>query len=764
MSPSPNTEQRAGREETLRRLHGLMRGINDDLDLGRTLQAVSNGVVEGLGFEVTVINLVQPDGNFRVVAVAGSDEARETLLGQLGQRAEWDRWLSLCTPVGEILVDYRRLADDGSDVPTWVPNTPISEDEDAWHPLDAVVAPLRTSRSGLLGTLSVDLPLDGRRPSTEQLELLEIYAAQASVAIENAALHTALVTRDAEREQALGRLTAVLGEVPAAIVELDLGGRIRMWNPAAEEMFGWAADEVLGQINPTVDAEGYEEGMADLQRGEVVHRQLARRRRKDGSMLDVELSSAVLTDAEGVPFGYIGVLSDVTDRVSLERELRHAAFHDPLTGLANRALLRERLDELAGRTDICLLLLDLDGFKAVNDTLGHGIGDEVLLEVSRRLARSCRPTDLLVRLGGDEFVALVVGSPQRAIRLAERFLQILSNPIALADRVITLGGSIGIASPSADGADSALRDADIAMYVAKSRGKGRYQVFEPALRDDVLDRAALSEDLRSAVGAGQLALRYHPVIDVSTRAVVAVEALLRWNHPTRGELSPLLFVPLAEESGAIHAIGDWVLREACAELRRLQAVLPPDNDITVSVNLSAVQLHSAGLVERVQEILTEAGLEPCNLVLELTESVLVEDLEEAVLVLSRLRSIGVRLAMDDFGAGYSSLRYLKRLPFDFVKLDKGLLDGVDRDPAALALADAVLGLLNRLGLRTCAEGIETVAQLDVVESLGFELGQGFLVAKPLLPADLRQLLLRGWDAPPLPAPRDGRTPVLGPAQ
>jgi diguanylate cyclase (GGDEF)-like protein/PAS domain S-box-containing protein len=751
-------------EAPLRRLHALVRGINGDLDLARTLESVTHGIVEGLGFQVAVINLVQPDGDFLVVNVAGSEEARAALLGGRGKRADWDRWLGLCTPVGSLLVDYRRLADDGSEVPTWVPDTPVSDDEDAWHPLDAVIAPLRTSRSGLLGTLSVDLPRDGRRPSPEQLELLEMYAAQASVAIENAALHTALVTRDAERERTLGRLTALLGEVPVAIVELDLEGRVRTWNPAAEEMFGWTAEEVIGQVNPTVDPEGYRQGLLDLQRGEVIHRRETRRLRKDGSMIDVEMSTAVLTDADDKPFAYIGVISDVTDRVTLERELRHAAFHDPLTGLANRALLRDRLDALAPDADAWLLLADLDGFKSVNDTYGHEVGDGVLLEVARRLSRSCRSTDLLVRLGGDEFVALVTGGRDRAIALAERFVAILAEPVELADREIVLGCSIGIASPAEDGGDSALRDADIAMYVAKSRGKGRWQLFEPALRETVLDRATLIVDLRRAVARRELYLRYHPVIDVHSRTVVAYEALLRWTHPVRGELSPLLFIPLAEESGRIHEIGDWVLLEACTQLRVLQQELgSAADDLTVSVNLSAVQLHAPGLVERVASILATTQLEPRGLVLELTESVLIDDVEDAVGVLTKLRALGVRLALDDFGAGYSSLRYLKRMPFDFVKLDKGLLDGVDRDPAALALMDAVLSLLNRLGLRTCAEGIETSEQLAIVESLGCELGQGFLVAKPMLIADLTHLLVHGWDAPPLPEPRTERSRVAGPA-
>ena len=751
----------AAHEAPLRKLHALVRGINGDLDLDRTLEAVTHGTVEGLGFQVAVVNLVQPDGDFLVVNVAGSDEARAALLGRRGDRLEWDRWLSLCTPVGAVLVDYRRI-DDAAAVPTWVPDTPISDDEDAWHPLDSVVAPLRTSRSGLLGTLSVDLPLDGRRPSPEQLELLEMYAAQASIAIENAALHTALVTRDAERERTLGRLEALLGEVPAAIIELDLDGMVRSWNPAAERMFGWSAAEVIGGVNPTVAPHEYQEGLEQLRRGDVVHRQQTRRVRRDGSQIDVEMSSGVLRDADGRPFGYIGVLSDVTNQVSLERELRHAAFHDPLTGLANRALLRDRLDRLGGE-EAWLLLADLDGFKGVNDTLGHAVGDQVLVEVARRLARGCRSADLLVRLGGDEFVMLVRGSRDEALVLADRLVQLLAEPIAVADQEVVLGCSVGVASPSPGSADSALRDADIAMYVAKSKGKGRHQLFEAAQREQVLDRATLIEDLHRAADAGQLQLRYHPVIDVATRAVVAFEALLRWQHPTRGELSPLLFIPLAEESGAIHGIGDWVLREACAELCRIQDLLPAYADLTFTVNLSAIQLHRPGLVARVAEVLRTTGLAPQGLVLELTESVLIDDVEDAVRVLGELRGIGVRLALDDFGAGHSSLRYLKRMPFDFVKLDKGLLDGVDRDPAALALLDASISLLNRLGLRTCAEGIETSAQLAVVESLGCELGQGFLVCKPLPIDQVVHLLTHGWDAPPVPQPRAARDPVSGPA-
>jgi len=565
---------------------------------------------------------------------------------------------------------------------------------------------------------------------------------------ENRRLRAEIAVREAERDQTQGRLAALVGETSAAIIELDLDGLVQLWNPAAEDLFGWTAEEVLGLPNPTVPREDYTERLADLAAGSVMHRAPGRRRRKDGTSIDVEISTAVLRRPDGEAFGFIGVLSDTTERVLLEQELRQAAFHDSLTGLANRALLRTRLDA-AGTAPSALLLLDLDGFKGVNDALGHAQGDEVLRQVARRIRASCRPTDLVARLGGDEFVVLVDGGEDRAVPLAKRLLRVLAQPVDLGEREVGLGCSIGIAYPSAASSESALRDADIAMYAAKARGKGCFAVFEPPMRAAVLERAGLVEDLRVALADNEFALRYHPVIDTRTHAIVGLEALLRWNHPTRGELSPLLFVPLAEESGLIVEMGEWVLREACNQLRDWHRDLPEQRRLTVSVNLSALQLHVPDLLERVRTVLEDTGLAPRRLVLELTESVLVENVEDAVQVLERLRALGVRLAMDDFGAGYSSLRYLKELPFDFVKLDRGLIDGIDRDPSALALADAVLAFLHRLGLRVVAEGIETPGQLAALQQLGCDLAQGYLVARPLLAEEVLPLLTGGWPQAPL---------------
>ncbi len=469
------------REEALARLHALVRGINADLDLPRTLQAVCEGVVVGLGFEVAVVNLVQ-DGAVEVVAVEGSDDARAALLGQRGATDEWERWVGRCSPVGGVLVDYRRVL-DADDVPTWIPEAAAvaDGDPDAWHPLDAVLATLWSRRSGVLGYLSVDLPRDGRRPDAHQLELLEMYAAQASIAIENARLHTQVVRRDAEQAALLARLTTLVAEAPVAIVELDADGLVRVWNPAAERTFGWTSEEVLGRPNPVVDVAEHAARLAAAADGDGTSREELRRRRKDGSEVDVSLSSRALRDGADRITGYLGVYADVTDRLLLERELRYAAEHDPLTGLPNRALFRARLDRAvrAGASG-ALLLLDLDGFKQVNDSQGHEAGDRLLVELGARLRGAARADDTVARLGGDEFVILVTAAAD-AEPLAERLVGLLAEPVELGGGPVRLGCSVGISflGPGAT-SDVVLRQADLAMYRAKACGRGRYAVARPA--------------------------------------------------------------------------------------------------------------------------------------------------------------------------------------------------------------------------------------------------------------------------------------------
>lgn len=735
------------RASALARLSGLAGRITADLDLARTLDAVCSAVVEALRFRVAVVNLVVPGGDYETVAVAGSDSAREALLGQRGSAADWESWMAQCERVGGLLVDYRGTELAGR-LPQWVPDAagpaPDPDDPRVWQPMDILLAPLWSPRVGALGAIGVDLPHDGLRPGPDRLELLEVFAAQATVAIENAQLHTALVARGAEQRQALDRLAALVSQAPVAILEVDLSGRVRSWNPAAVRIFGWTSDEVLGRANPIVDPAAYDAWVADLSgRAGAARRSDVRRRHKDGRDVDVTVSSAPLHDGDGSVTGYIAVFEDVTDRVVLERELRHAALHDPLTGLPNRALLRQQLERRGGGPTRpgALLLLDLDGFKVVNDTLGHGAGDLVLVEVARRLLAESRSGDVVARLGGDEFV-MVVAQGEDVRGMADRLVGVLAEPVSVLGHEVDLGCSIGIKDLAADGSvDAVLRDADLAMYAAKALGKGGYRVFEPALLDAAVLNDQTVRDLRRAVPEQQLELRWHPVVDVHSYDVLGLEALLRWQHPVRGELEPAAFVAAAEQTGLVVPIGAWVLQAGCEQAQRWRREVPAAADLTVSVNVSPVQLRSPRIVDTVRAALVDSGLPPPALVLELTEDVLVDDVELAVATLADLRGLGVRLALDDFGAGYSSLRYLKRLPVDLVKLDRMLLDGLEQDPAALALVDGVLTLLRRLGLTAVAEGIDAPSQLAVLQALQCPAGQGYLFSPPL-PAHAVPELLR----------------------
>lgn len=778
--PGRDLPQAEARAASLRRLHALVGTINQDLDLATTLRAVAQGVVDGLGFQVAVVNLVVDGGDLEVVAVAGPDAARKALLGTVGTRAGWDAYLAQCQPVGALLVDYSGQA-HFEEVPSWVPDIAPVPDVVAWKPRDELLARLSTPRAGLLGVISVDLPLDGLRPGPDQLELLEMYAAQASLAVENARLHTRLLVQQAEREEALGRLSALVDKAPVAILELDLEGRIRLWNPGAERIFGWAPEEVLGLANPTIGSHAEEATLARLVEDGGVSRVEARRLRKDGTEVDVEMSSAVLRGDDGRAFGYIGVLADITDRLHMHEQLRLAALTDPLTGLANRTRFGQALREVSdeGRTAV-LLLLDLDGFKNINDTLGHGAGDEVLCEVARRLRRTCRAGELVARLGGDEFVILVRDDDLAAGgQLGQRLVEVLAEAFDVGGRPTRLGASVGVAGtrPGALPGDL-LRDADIAMYSAKSSGKGRLAVFEPALHEAVVARTELVEALRSAPQLGQLTLRHHPVVEVSSGRVVALEALLRWHHPERGELVPESFVPLAEETGLIVPIGEWVLQEACTGMRRWHVDLPHRARMSTTVNVSAVQLRDGVVVRQVRDALADSGLEPRRLVLELTESVMVEDLPATLEVMAELTGLGVRLALDDFGTGWSSLSQLVRLPVETVKLDRSLIPRPGADPAALDLLDAVLVLLRRIGKQVVAEGVETAEQLAVLRSWDCPFVQGHLFGLPLdtaaagalvavgrVPVDLPLQAVsgvRGAGTPPLPPGYLGPLPTRGP--
>lgn len=426
-------------------------------------------------------------------------------------------------------------------------------------------------------------------------------------------------------------------------------------------------------------------------------------------------------------------------------ELALLAFRDPLTKLSNRALFRERVEQALNGPDaaagrMAILFIDLDNFKAVNDTFGHNTGDRLLVEVAGRLLHTTRGCDTVARLGGDEFGILLVGDESKGLIVAERTIASLRKPFNLDGLTIHVGASIGLArgGPS-DGADELLRNADVAMYAAKEEGRNRYRVFEPAMHEALLDRAEMEGALRAALDRDEIRLEYQPIVDLSSESIVGYEALVRWRHPLRGNVEPSAFIPLAEDCGVILPIGRRVLQDACRDAAQWEKMLPAV-PITVSVNVSSRQLEHPGFIDDLTGILRASGLSPERLVLEITESVIMRD---SVLNLERLRqmkALGIRLAIDDFGTGFSSLAYLQRFPVDVIKIDKAFVKSVAISASDAALARTIVMLSDTLHLKTVAEGIEYRDQQETLRALGCDLGQGYLFSKPVAAREIRASL------------------------
>jgi diguanylate cyclase (GGDEF)-like protein len=442
----------------------------------------------------------------------------------------------------------------------------------------------------------------------------------------------------------------------------------------------------------------------------------------------------------GSTVGRVWSFRDVTEQKRIERELAHQAFHDPLTNLANQALFRDRVEHALARgarggAAVAVLFVDLDDFKTVNDSLGHTAGDGLLVAVGERLRNGLRPTDTAARLGGDEFAILIedVTDNGDVLGVATRLIAELQLPFPPADREIVIGASVGIAfdSPGVT-ADELLRNADLAMYSAKRRGKGRYEIYESEMHAAVVDRVALEADLRRGLARGELVVYYQPVISLATGRTAGVEALVRWQHPERGLLMPDAFISVAEETGLIRELGRQVLMTACADTRRWQRAHPDRWPISVSVNVSPKQLQDDWLLGQVSQALDRAGLSAASLVLEITETALMEDTEATIGRLHALKALGLRLAVDDFGTGYSSLGRLEHFPIDILKIDRAFISAIDRTDAERApLAQAILALAQALQLDAVAEGVETQAQADALKAFGCRHAQGYFFARPM---------------------------------
>ena len=453
-----------------------------------------------------------------------------------------------------------------------------------------------------------------------------------------------------------------------------------------------------------------------------------------------------------------GVLRDITERKQLEQRLAQQAFEDALTGLANRARFHERLAQMlvaavgsVRRTGV--LFLDLDDFKTVNDSLGHAAGDQLLIQVARRVRACLRPTDTAARLGGDEFALLVpnLASVDEAVEVAERVLRALDTPMSVAGRELRVRASIGIALAPVESVDpdDVLRKADLALYAAKGNGKARFAVFDASMERNALERLELETALRLALERGEFRVLYQPIVALDSGQIVEVEALVRWEHPERGLISPAAFIPVAEDTGLIVPLGQFVLETACRQARQWQTQYAGAHGLSVAVNLSARQFQHPRLVADIDRALREAGLAPHQLKLEITESVAMQDADSTARTLDRLKVLGIKVAIDDFGTGYSSLSYLKRFPVDALKIDRSFIEGLD-DPHDAAIVQSVIVLAKTLGLSVTAEGIETPGQRLRLEQLGCTLGQGYLFGRPLA---AERTDLAGWllEAPRRPS-------------
>jgi diguanylate cyclase (GGDEF)-like protein/PAS domain S-box-containing protein len=470
----------------------------------------------------------------------------------------------------------------------------------------------------------------------------------------------------------------------------------------------------------------------------------------DGEVRWLHSRGRLVRDEDGAPLRMLGICQDITSQKTTEEELTRLALHDHLTGLPNRTLFLDRLGLALRRQEreggvVAVLFVDLDRFKTVNDTLGHAAGDQLLVAVADRLARVLRPGDTIARLGGDEFAVVCDGlaGPGGAQELALRVLNAAGLPVVVEGQEVITSASIGIAVSEPEATpDTMVRDADVAMYQAKEAGRNRFAIFDPASRARNLARLRRADELRLALERSELEIFYQLEVDLAEESATGVEALVRWQHPSLGLLGPSEFIEVAEDTGLVVALGEWVLREACAELARRDRHFG-SGGLRLSVNLSARQLGVAELIDTVREVLRETGLDPARLCLEITESVLMDDVESAIEALLGLKALGVRLAIDDFGTGYSSLSYLRRFPVDVVKLDRSFVAGLGVDPAATAIVAAVVNLAHALGITVVAEGVETEEQLVALRALRCDRAQGYYWNAPL-PADE----MPGWGSQP----------------
>ena len=559
----------------------------------------------------------------------------------------------------------------------------------------------------------------------------------------------------AEKERAQVTLKCI-GD---AVVCTDISGNITFLNSVAEKMTGWSLPEAAGhpmaEVFRTLNSTSAEPTettaeLAILQIRAVHLPPTCILIRRDGLEIPIEDSIAPIHDRQGEAIGAVIVFRDVSVAQAMAQQITHSAEHDFLTGLPNRMLLNDRISQAiaAARrhsTQVAVLFLDLDGFKHINDSLGHPIGDKLLQSIAQRLTSCVRGTDTVSRQGGDEFVVLLsdITQPEQAAKMAGRMLRTVAEPHSVEHHDLHVSTSIGVSVYPDDGlnAETLIKNADTAMYQAKENGRQSYQFFKPAMNARAVERQSLEESLRRALARREFSLHYQPKISMKTGVITGAEALIRWNHPTRGSVSPAQFIPIAEDCGLIVPIGRWVLRQACEQAQKwLDAGLPAT---TMAVNVSAMEFRDEDFLRGLFAILQETRLEPQALELELTESVLMKRVESTAAILQSLRKRGVQVAVDDFGTGYSSLSYLRKFPIDALKIDQSFVRQIASDEDDEAIVTAVISMARSLKLRVVAEGVETVKELEFLKAHHCDEAQGYFFGRPVPAGQFATLLQTG---------------------
>ena len=667
-----------------------------------------------------------------------------------------------------------------------------------WQPaywVDAIAKALTATFSAITAVMLWRLmPAALKVPSTQQLveavnqleiEVIQRREAEQALAKLNDSLEITVLKRTAAltesnhllqkeieqrqiTEQALfnekQRALVTLESIGDAVITCNMKSEVTYLNPIAEKMTGWTKADAIGKpilevfrilneatrklaANPVdvVIEHGVICGLAN-------HTLLLS---KDGTEYDIEDSAAPIRDHDGTILGVVLVFHDTSDAKKMAQKMTYLAEHDFLTGLPNRLLLNDRISQALNSANrrnnkLALLFLDIDHFKKINDTLGHGVGDKLLVELSKRLQSCLRFTDTISRQGGDEFVVLLpeISDSLAAAEIADKLISATKTNFHIDIHELTVSVSIGIAVYPDDGmtADALTKNADAAMYHAKSEGRNNFQFFTADMTQRVSEQLSLENNLQKAIKNKELILHYQPKVSMQTGKMIGVEALLRWQHPDWGLISPDRFIPIAEESGLIKPIGNWVLREACRQNRAWQDMGLPA--IPVAVNLSVVELRQPTFVQEVTRVLMQSGMAPEHLELEVTESIAIQEYTEVISWLQKLKEMGVRLSIDDFGTGYSSLSYLKRLPIDTIKIDKSFIHDIGIDLNDAAIVDAIISMSHSLGLSVIAEGVETKEQLDFLKTHHCDEIQGYYFGRPV-PAAEFEIMLR--DGPTFPS-------------